>query len=243
MAWGKKDDELPEALRGKTPEQVATELAEAAALKAKLVDLETKQTEQNAKFETFSTTMTQMNENLTAIAGRLPQPKVEKTEENEMADFITNPDLAFAQRASGLYGLQMQTAAVIGRNSAVERAKRRQQNGKGNIDGTLFEKFGEEIDNLAKSVPAAQLANPDTWDHLFYNVKGRHSDEIASHNREHKGDFFVEPTTTSTPSGDVSGDKLTPAEEKIAAKMGVAPEKYLEQKKKMVTGIPEEILR
>jgi hypothetical protein len=237
LKWGKQevdDSELPEALRGKTPEQIAEALRKASALEAKVTELEGKNADVAGKFESFGQTLNTLNEKIERLATPPSHGNDGNSDGNgtrEPASFLVDPDRAFAERAAPLVGLALQTAAVTARNAALEAARGRQRTLKGNLDGLIFEKFGTEIDELSKGVAANQLANPATWEHLFFNVKGRHADEIVSQNREGKGDFFVEPTKVAAGSPGDSGDKLTPLEEKIAKRMGVTPEAYLKQRK------------
>lgn len=236
MRWGKKDiddADLPEALRGKTPEQVAAELAENATLKTRVATLESGNADVASKFESFSNTLNTVNERLEQIAQHsAPRNEGGGTQDPpEKASFLVDPDRAFSERAAPLVNLTLQTAAVTARNAALQAAQQRQRSVKGNLDGLIFEKFGAEIDELSKGVAAVQLANPATWEHLFFNVKGRHSDEIVSQNREGKGDFFVEPTKVAASGHQDTGDTLTPLEEKIAKRMGVTPEAYIKQRK------------
>lgn len=252
MAWGKKDEELPARLRGKTPEQIAQELEAADGLKSKIEGLETGLASANSKFETFGTSLTQLNETLTQLGTRLPAPKSGAgagedgagDDSHEPASFLTEPDRAFAERAAPLINVVLGTAARLAREEAFKRAQTRQRTEKGNVDGLIFEKFGKEIDDFAKACTPQQQANPDTWEHLFFNVKGRHSDEISAQRSEGKGEFFIESAGRATSSDThVDDNKLTPLEEKLAARMGVKPEDYLKRKKEMQTGaIAEELL-
>jgi hypothetical protein len=238
MKWGKKDIDdvdLPEILRGKTPEQVAADLAERETLKTRVAALEGSNADVASKFESFTNTLNTVNERLSQITTRAEGGGGNGGGNNqdppEKSSFLVDPDRAFNERAAPLVNLTLQTAAVTARNAALQAAQQRQRTLKGNLDGLIFEKFGTEIDELSKGVAAVQLANPATWEHLFFNVKGRHADEIVSQNREGKGDFFVEPTKVAAGSQDNTGDRLTPLEEKIAKRMGVKPEDYVKQRK------------
>lgn len=237
MAWGKKDEELPDRLKGKTPEQVAQELEASDALKVKVTELETENAQARSRFESFST---EMNGKFDTLMSRIPEPK--KADPQAPADFILDPDRAFAERAAPLAGLTLQTAAVVARQAAMQKMQGRQKSLKNNIDGLLFEKFGDEIDAMSKSVPATQLANPETWEHLFFNVKGRHTDDIVGSVRDGKNDFFVEGAKPGTGTGDEQPDKLNAQELRICEKMGLKPDAYLAQKKKMVLGVPDGVL-
>src|SRR6267378_1581727 len=128
MKWGKKDvddADLPEALRGKTPEQVAAALAEADTLKARVATLEGGNADVASKFESFTSTLTAMNEKLEQIATRAPA-RAEGNgggDQHEPASFLVDPDRAFNERAAPLAALTLQTAAVSARNAALQNAQ------------------------------------------------------------------------------------------------------------------------
>ena len=231
MPWGnRKEEELPASLKGKTPEQVAFELEESKTLKEKLEKLEAKEAERDTMFQSFATTQTQLAETLKAVNERVvaPKPSASGTEGNEPASFITEPDLAFNQRVGPLAAITMQTAAITAKQEAQRAFFRKQSSEKNNIDGTLFDRFENEILEMAKTCTPQQLANPATWAHLFYNVKGRHTDEIVSNPKA----FFTEDATRAPNGGGTpQEDTLTDQEKSIAAKMGVKPEDYLKHKK------------
>ena len=238
MPWGKKEEELPEALRGKTPEQIDQELkdAKAAATAAGSVDAKI-----DAAFERFGTSMSeQMDAKLGEFAARLPQPRVENDPNNppkEPANFITDPDRAFAERSAPLASLTLNTAAMTGRMTYKDILRSRSRTQPGNRDSYLFEKFESEILELAKNVSAAQLANPATWEHLYFNVKGRHTDEITNAIVKDDKTFFGAEAGSGTPPPErVLVDdktKLTAVESSIAKKFGISEEEYKKQRSNM----------
>lgn len=240
MGWGSgknkeiEDKDLPERLRGKTPEQVAQELADAEGYKAELADVKSQNAALSSGFESFKT---DMGGKFDQLMNRLPAPTPKTA--SEPADFITEPDRAFAERAGPLATLSVQTASIVAKQAALEKFRLKQKNVKGNIDGMLFERYIDDIEALAKQIPTAQLVQPETWEHLFYNVKGRRGDEVVASVREGKNEFFIEPTQTSVSSADGVPDKLSTLELRVCDKMKISPEQYLKRKKEMVTGVPD----
>lgn len=232
--WGKDDADVPAKIKGKTPEEILAALEETDRLRGEVTTLKTQNTELSGKFETFGTQLEELKK-------RIPEPRVETRQPNDPTSFLVDGDAAFNERIAPLANFVASTAAVQARSSAMQEAQARQRSKKGNIDGMLFEKYGDEINELAKSCTPQQLAVAGTWTHLFYNVKGRHTDEIAEQNREQKGEFFVEGSQRVTAADDTKDDdKLTATELRIAQRMGVSPENYLKQKKSMsVGGMPE----
>lgn len=228
--WGnRKEEELPAELKGKTPEQVAQALKDADALKTRLDALEAKSLERDTAFTSFGTTQSELVNTLKAINERVTPPaRVENNNNNnEPASFITDPDLAFNQRVGPLAALTMQTAAVTAKQEALRMLQRKQATEKNNIDATLFERFEGEVLEMAKNCSAQQLANPATWAHLYFNVKGRHADEIVANPKA----FFTEDATRATTTQPLPEDKLTDQEAAICVKMGVKPENYLKNRK------------
>lgn len=228
--WGnRKEEELPPELKGKTPEQVVQALKDAEALKTRLDALEAKDKERDSKFESFGTTQSELVNTLKAVNERI-QPAAPVRQENnnqEPSSFLLDPDRAFAERAAPLAAITMQTAAITAKQEALRGLQRRQSTEKSNIDASLFERFEGEVLEMAKNCTAQQLANPATWVHLFYNVKGRHTDEIVSN----PSAFFTESATRTRVEDTKADDKLTEQEQAICAKMGVKPENYLKNRK------------
>jgi len=240
MPWFKKDEaDLPESLKGKTQEEITQMLADAEALKAENATLRTQNAEVNSKFESFGNTLQEMSTRLDGMA--TPKRAEGDGGNGEAANFLTDPDRAFAERAAPIVGLLLSTSASIAKQQARESAAMRQRTQKNNIDGQLFDRFDDEIMALAKTCSPQQLASPQTWTHLFYNVKGRHTDEIVTANIDKKGEFFVESAQRAVSQDVKNEDTLTPQQIKIAEKMGVTPENYLKRKKEMVVGAPENI--
>src|SRR5260370_16300600 len=196
MGWGnRKDDDLPESLKGKSGDQSAFEREEGKKLKEGFDKLEAKDDERDTAFNSFASTQTQLAETLKAINERTPAAPVARVNQNDNnhdpASFITDPDLAFNERVAPLAAITMQTAAITAKQEAQRAFFRKQATEKNNIDGTLFDRFEGEILEMAKNCTPQQLANPATWAHLYYNVKGRHADEIVANPKA----FFTEDAT------------------------------------------------
>lgn len=232
MGWGnRKDEDLPESMKGKTPDQIAFELEEGKKLKERLEKLEAKDAERDTMFQSFASTNKEVADTLKAINERsaAPPPKPPVNDgTNEPASFITDPDLAFGQRISPYAAITMQTAAITAKQEALRGLQRKQATEKNNIDASLFERFEGEVLELAKNCTPAQLANPATWVHLYYNVKGKHADEIVSNPKA----FFTEDAHRAPAGGGApQDDQPTDQEKSIAAKMGVPIENYMKNKK------------
>jgi hypothetical protein len=229
MPWGnRKEEELPGSLKGKTPEEIEKELLELRGNKDRLDKLEAKLGETTTQFQSIDSTQKELVNTLKAINERTtPKPPVVTDNNNEPASFITDPDLAFNQRLAPLASITMQTAAITAKQEAQRAFGRKQVTEKNNIDATLFERFEGEILEMARTCTPSQLANPATWAHLYYNVKGRHADEIVLNPKA----FFTEEGRRA-PSDNTGGeDQPTDQEKTIASKMGVPIENYMKNKK------------
>ncbi len=232
MGWGgRKDEDLPESMKGKTTDQIAFELEEGKKLKERLEKLDAKDAERDTMFQSFATTQTQLADTLKAVNERVVAPQKREPEgggTHEPSSFITDPDQAFNERVGPLAAITMQTAAITAKGEAQRGLARKQATEKNNIDATLFDRYENEVLELAKNCTPAQLANPATWVHLYYNVKGRHADEIISNPKA----FFTEDATRP-PAANGGGAEDTPTdqEKSIASKMGVPIENYMKNKK------------
>ncbi len=244
MGWGSfKKEELPEELKDLTPAEIADAVRKSKTLEAEVAALKAQDTERSSAFETFRTEYESTKADLETLKAAQKPPE-RRDQNQEMTSFLVDGDRAFAERAAPLASMILNSTAVLAKNEVLRRMQAVQRTKTGNIDGYLFEKLEPEIMQLASQTSAQALANPATWEHLFYNVKGRHADEIAASQREGKGEFFVEPAAASGGGLQQKEDpkKLTPVELKIAAKLGQKPEDYAAQKEKISLGIPAGVL-
>jgi hypothetical protein len=250
MGWLKSKEDLPPELRDMDPADIVAAVKRSKELETELAAQKTANTELSSKFETFSTEFdTKVEAKVTELVAKARGESGggsggggngggggSRTE--TLADFLTEPDKAFAQRSAPLAALTLNTAGYVAKEAARRKFQTAQRMNQGkNFDGYFFEKFENEIEELARTVPAQQLANPVTWEHIYFNVKGRHADEIAQQYKDGKLEIGIESGSTGARGNqnqnDNDADKLTPQELKIAAKMGRTPEQFLEQKKKI----------
>lgn len=236
MKWGSKS-ELPKELQDLEVEEIVSAVKGKKALEDKLAATETELRTNKAAFETFQGEFdSKVEAKVTEMVTNAQQRVRQENNRPQPADFMTDPDRAFAERAAPLTAVVMQTATYSAKNAAREKFQRSQRSNPGkNFDGYFFEKFEKEVDELSRTVPAVQLANPDTWEHLYFNVKGRHADEIAAQFKDGKLDNIIESGSAGggRPPEQSSDDKLTDQELRLAAKLGQKPEDYLTQKKKI----------
>jgi hypothetical protein len=233
----KERDKIPERLRDKSPEEIVAEIEKSDKLAADLAAEKAARAEDSKKVETISTEFEKVKTRLAeAEANRNVPPKKETPE--EPANFIEEPDKAFAQRVSPLATITLQNAAITARMLAQQELDNTDLNSEGKtMDGRLFRAWQAELNAESKKYQAAQLATPQAWLGIFYYLKGIHADELRDPEARKKKYNFLEPSNTQvvrqneekkTPS-----DQLTDAEKHVADKMGVSHENYLKRKKSM----------
>jgi hypothetical protein len=239
MGWldninAKKKEQVPKMFEGKSEDDILKMLQESSADKEKIRGLEAKVTEQDSAVARINTEFESVKARLAeADARRQPPPK---TDSEEPADFVTDPDKAFAQRIGPVATITLQTAATTARMLAQQ-----QLGNVGNgIDGRLFAMWGAELDVEAKKYPLVHLGNPNAWLGMYFYLKGLHHDELNNAETRKKKYPFLEPSTSTSvqQTADDKKDKpateqLTPQELHIAKMMKKTPEQYLEQKNKM----------
>lgn len=241
MGWLKSKEDLPEELRDMDPKDIVAAVKRSKELETEIATQKTAYSELNTKFETFNTEFeTKVSSAVTEAVARATKKPAEGGGggggPETLADFLTEPDKAFAQRSAPVAALALSTAGYVAKEAARKKMQSAQRMNSGkNFDGYFFEKFENEIDELARTVPAQQLANPVTWEHIYFNVKGRHADEIAVQYKEGKLEIGIESGSTgargSNNNNNDDADKLTPQELKIAEKLGQTAEQFLKQKK------------
>jgi hypothetical protein len=224
--WGKDSDDMPEELKGLTPKQIADAVRESAELKTQLTETRSQFETAKSSLESLNTEHTDLKSRLDALEASRTTPPPEKKDDKKVAltDFLVDGDRAFAERAMPIAHLAMETK----RDLVKSEIKRKL--------GPLFTKWEAEIDALAATVPLLQQCQPNTWEYLFYSVKGRHAEEkdafvVESVGGHHREDERPDPKAS-----------LTPQEKVIAKKMGIKEEDYLKQKQGMREGIPAGIV-
>jgi hypothetical protein len=102
-----------------------------------------------------------------------------------------------------------------------------------------FEKFEPEIKELWNKYTPGQKQKPDELIENLYNlVRGRHMDEIMTDTNKKEGKYNMiqsgGSSIVSRPGGETSGrkpeDDLTPKELEVAARFGLTPKEWAEQK-------------
>jgi chromosome segregation ATPase len=224
--WGKKDEELPESLRGLTHEQLAETLANANKAKQLEEDLAARTQELNA----VRTEADQIKDRLNRLEAN-PQPERRETPTTQRTSFVEDEDRAFQERfderGAPIAAIAFQAGAATAKLDALRQVQSMKP-----AYYKLWQKYENEIAEIVKNQPAVNQINPQTWLNAFTFVRGNHAEELAG---DKENPFFSEPVT-----GNGSGheepnkpEKLTEQEMKICKKMRITPEKYIQQKKGM----------
>ena len=225
----KKEEELPEKLRGKTEEDLVKAMEEAEALRASAAEkdaevarLRESQTSQQTEFEAVKAKLAELEANAAPTWNEEPKGP---------ASVFVNEEQAFIDRTSGLRQQIAQSGALTARLTAREAV---QNSTTGRTDMRIWDKYANEINTLmSREAPDRQI-DPRSWANAFIYVKGLHFSDLLDA-QANKKDIFAEPATSSgtVPETEKQEDKLTDQELEIAKKFKMTPEKYLERKKAM----------
>lgn len=223
MLWGKKDEELPEKLRGKKPEDIIAALEAAEKLKADHESLEQQFNAQKTEFDTTKTKLAEIEAKLNAVGGDggaggdggdggaddPPTPwadpdkwlddKTKKIQATALVSGIMTAKMYFAQQLSGR-------------------------------DLKIYKHYEKEVDKVVESFVPEQRVMPQSWFNAFIYVKGLHDADIKKA-EDSKTEFFSEMPTKSSNDDPPPEDKLTPEEEEVCRVMRWDKEGYLAQKK------------
>lgn len=234
MPWPYRDKMDPR-LEGKSPEDIKKILDDAEAAKTALAAQQTKQQELENKFGETQTSLQAIQAKLNAIEAnpRRDAPPPPKKDDDEPADWITDGDKAFHQKAQPIAALAAQTAASVAKIGAQQHL----QYSSDPQDYRLFIHWDDKITAIANQTPTAQLMYPQKWIEIYFQVKGQNSADLADPEKRKKNYSFLESgksnVTPITEEKKTGVDGLTPEELRIATRMGVTPERYAAQKSKI----------
>jgi hypothetical protein len=228
---------IPDELKDKSLDEITAILKEAPQLKSKVTELEAQRAEDTQAVTTLKTQFEEIKGKLASVDAARNTPAHSTPE--PLADFIDEPDKAFAQRSGPLAQLAVNNAATTARFAAQQQLDNADLSSNGKtMDGRLFRVWGSEIDTEAKKYPTVNLINVDTWIGMYLMIKGRHADELANPDERKKKYNFLEPSTVGVqPASDNKPkdgpESLSEEEKRVAGKMGVSLEAYAKRKKAM----------
>jgi hypothetical protein len=235
----KERDKIPEKWRDKPVEEIASQLTASEKL-AK--DLEDEKKARVADTEKITETQRQLDEVRARLAAaearQTPPTRQEPAKQEELANFVEEPDKAFSQRVGPLLNVAVHNSAQTARILAQQQLTNMDlSNSNKTMDGRLFQAWSSELDAEAKKYGPDKMMTPESWLGVFFYLKGLHADELRDPEIRKKKYNFLEPS--ATPDGappserQAKKDELTAEELRVAEKMGVSPENYLKRKKAM----------
>lgn len=241
----KKDEELPESVRGKTPEQLAQELKDAQALKdqvaaaqAEAQRLKDADASRQTEFDAVKTKLAALE-----AAARTNNNNNNQNQPLDLEKFMADPEKTLNDEINKRVGPFAQTAVLNAAQTARILAQQQLNNqdlasGGKTMDGRLFQAWASEIDAQVKNYRTDQMVTPQAWLGVYMFIKGTHADELADADTRKKKYGMLEPVRSNVSSGNEgaekpASDQLTPQELKIAERMKVTPEAYLKRKKSM----------
>jgi len=240
MAWFSKDGlDVPEELKGKSPDEILAAVKEGDSLKEKVgsleSDLKAKEDDLKSRDSQLSGLGTEVQQLKDDISKLEASPGGNGNDQGGGNDkgptsVLVDEDQAFNERMAPVAQLAVQAGALAAENVARQKIEAAGE-------GKMYGKFEKEINEVLKNVKPAQRVYVETYTNAFNLVKGRHMGDILESTKKGDGQFFVEPVGGPAPSGvdggDDDKDKITKEEAVIAKKMGVSSESYLKTKKEM----------
>ena len=223
MLWDRRnDDELPEELRGKKPNEIAAEMRKAKELETKLAVEEQARRETEAKLTATTTEFDTIKAKLADVEARLTPPPPEPALEEPASPWI-DPH-KFVQE-------QTKPVADVALQAGVMSAKLYFSQGLTARDQKIFRKYEKEVDAMINTFQPQARVYPQSWMNAFLYVKGLHDMDIANAEKD-KTDYFSETPSRGSSPEPAPEDKLTPDEEETCRVMRWDPKGYLEQKKR-----------
>jgi uncharacterized coiled-coil protein SlyX len=231
--------ELPDELKALnlSPAEILKALNDKKDLEAKLAEKDGEIGKINTALSTQTSEFEQTKARLAALEANA-QPKPKTPDPEEPIDFTQDPEGSIKQQIKNATAPVAMIALNAARNSARMEARnslfgKTIQTPGGTIRlQTLWDRWSDEIEKAAGQMNIVTLGNSLTWMNLFNFIKGQHMEEMMA-----KPEVFVESVETRVDSkiGDkgTNNDKLSDEELRIAKRMKVTPEQYMEQKKKM----------
>src|SRR5258707_853209 len=119
MGWldsinAKKKDKIPEIFKDKSDDDILKMMDEAAKATGRVTELEAERVKDNDKVKKIETEFESVKAKLAAAEAKNVIPARSENNE-EPANFVEDPDRAFAQRVTPLANITLQTAAMTAR--------------------------------------------------------------------------------------------------------------------------------
>lgn len=216
MAWGRKEAELPESLRGKTPEQIAEALQVSETEKTRF---EGELTSTKTLLQQQTTELNNVKNALTALQTKPTATPVNNEPPKGPASIFDNEDQAFADRMGPLALTTLQNAARLARMTAESNITAKP------VDRYILGKYKAEYDALVATLGLQAQTNEVAYYNCFKIVKADHVDELTDAAK--KGtDLFSEAPANGAPPVVTSNGELTDEQKRMAKKFGISDADY-----------------
>lgn len=219
----KTEDQVPAELKDLTPEQVTEKIKAFDSQATELEKLKNSVAEKDKKTGDLTNEMTVLKRKLAEIEENGAPPKSKETPV-EIPSVLEDEDSAFNGRLAPIQASAMQANAQI----ALMRAEQYINNNP--VDARLLRRYKQEVDRMFFAQPLQYQMNPQTYLNCFNNVMGAKRSEIDSL-RGTENDPFVEPAGGGAPPQQPKNDELSADEVRVAQRMGITPEQYMNSKK------------
>ncbi len=224
LRWGNRTD--PNAPAMPTEQEIKDLTAKAQEAEKLKTDLAAK----DAQLTGLTSQVEQLSgqiKNLEMNAQRPTNPPPGGGQPSTPTSVLDDEEAAFREHlapvVSGLVGVAGQTAKMVAEQRIRSDPKR----------SRLFTRFHDETEKLFATVPPEYRQFPETYENVFNQVVGKHTDEIIAESAKTGGQFFVEPGGGAPPPEPAKEPTLTEDEQIAARRMKISPEKYLASKKAM----------
>ena len=229
--WGKKEEELPPELKGKTPEQVAAAIVAAEQSVGKVASLETQLASRETEFGKLQqqlATVTQTLQDLDAWTKHKDEPTTKKEvrwDEDAEGAFKDR----FGESVRPLVNQTLQNTAIL--------AKLGDENiiNSDPMDKAILIKYRAEVDDWYNRTRPTDRAQSGTYLNCFRIVAGNHTKEIIGLASD---PGFLSPSGGAPSSLEETAKKdvMTEQQHLVAQRLGITDEQYSEQAKKARSG-------
>jgi hypothetical protein len=229
MAWGQGGKSFKDVW-GVEEEEMKSMITGTKDLPAKLTELEGKMATKE-DFTRVENTLASINEALTKKAVPEPAPNNGGGNEEEPADWSTDPDRAFKEGMRPVAGVALTAQAFAVRTDVFSDADKYK----------YYPALKKEIDEYIKKQPLNMQINPEVIANCYKVVLAENMDKIVQDNDKKEGKFYLESGRSNTNTSDIVDKSKLPPEQQLSEKelavckkMNITPAGYLEQKQKMV---------
>jgi hypothetical protein len=219
--FGKKDEELPEILRGKTPEQVAAAMLGAEEATAKIKDLETRYNSREAELGAVNSTLTSLQDAFNALDART-KPTERKTEPPKWEE---DAPAAFRE---GVAPIVQQTAIT---SATLSRMQDENNINSDPFHAAILKKYKSEVDDWYNRTRLVERTMPGCYQNVFSLVAGRHVQDI-NRMAQDKDSGFLPASGGATPPqpSDTGGNGVLSEEQKLVCeRLGISEDDYRKQ--------------